>query len=224
MPGRDAAAGAGERPAARFITFEGGEGAGKSTQAALLAESLRGLGAEVVTTREPGGSPEAEAVRRLILAPEEDWTPLSEALLLAAARSEHLHSTIRPALARGAWVLCDRFADSTRAYQGHGLGLSSAALATLERLVVAETQPDLTLILDLPPEVGLARRRAADGQGASDRYELRALDFHQRVRAGFLALAEAAPERCAVVPAEAEPAQVAARVRAVVQQRLGVPV
>jgi len=222
MPANGEGADAGKGPAPRFVTFEGGEGAGKSTQAAALAESLRGLGATVVTTREPGGSPEAEAVRRLILSPEGDWSPLGEALLHGAARSEHLRSTIRPALARGAWVVCDRFSDSTRAYQGYGLGLETAALAALDQHVVGETWPDLTLVLDLPPERGLARLKAA--QAAPDRYESLDLAFHRRVRDGFLALAAAAPERCVVVPADTDAATVTMRVREAVRQRLGIAV
>ena len=206
----------------RFITFEGGEGAGKTTQLHHLAEALRATGEVVTVTREPGGSPPGEALRRLLLDQGEDWSPLGEALLHNAARAEHLHQTITPALARGEWVLCDRFADSTRAYQGAGLGLEDAALASLEHLVVGPAWPALTLILDLPPEAGLAR--AASRGRAVDRYESRDFAFHARLRAAFLDIARAAPDRCAVIDAAAAPETVAARVREAVRTRLDVAI
>jgi len=204
----------------RFITLEGGEGAGKSTQIRLLAEHLRARGLEVVTTREPGGSPGAEAIRGLLVSGDTGrWRPLTEALLLNAARHEHLHATILPALERGAWVLCDRFADSTFAYQGAGHGLDTAPLNALHALSVGEIRPDLTLILDLPPDAGIARTR---GRGcAEDRYERMDLSFHQRLRQGFLAIAAAEPERCAVIDAAQALAAVQAAIRDTVARRLG---
>ena len=180
-----------------FITFEGGEGAGKSTQVRRLAARLRGAGREVVETREPGGSPGAEALRELVVSgPADRWSPLSELLIMNAARSDHLERTVRPALERGAVVVSDRFADSTRAYQGAGGGVEAAVLAAVERVVVGATTPDLTLILDLPVEAGLAR--AAD-RGGADRFEGKGLSFHQRLRDAFLAVAALEPGRCVVL-------------------------
>lgn len=187
----------------RFITLEGGEGAGKSTQARLLADHLTAAGLEVVVTREPGGSPFAESIRALVLDPA---TPphaqLAEALLFNAARADHLERTIRPALHRGRWVICDRFVDSTRVYQGEVGGLESAALDALDRVVVAPTMPDLTVMIDLDPIVGLARveqRRSLGEPGPTDRYESRGPEFHQRLREAFLRIARAEPARCVVV-------------------------
>ena len=192
----------------KFITFEGGEGTGKSTQASRLADFLRGRGIDVVLTREPGGSPFAEAVRGLVLDPATPpHGPLTEALLFYAARADHLERTIRPALERGKWVVCDRFSDSTRVYQGEHGGLDAAALDTLEQMVVAPTRPDLTFILDLDVVVGLARaeqRRFGSGAGPfvhADRYERRDVLYHEKLRAGFLAIAAAEPKRCVVVNA-----------------------
>jgi dTMP kinase len=205
----------------RFITLEGGEGAGKSTQARLLADWLRGRGREVVQTREPGGSPGAERIRELLVTGAADrWTPVAEALLHYAARSDHLARTIRPALAAGRWVVCDRFADSTAAYQGYGHGVPQEFIAALYREVVGEGDgPDLTLILDLPVEEGL--RRAGGRHGEENRYEQMAVTFHQRLRDGFLAIAGAARERCAVIDARADAETVQAAIRAEVQRRLG---
>jgi dTMP kinase len=203
----------------RFISFEGGEGAGKSTQARRLAERLRSLGQEVVLTREPGGSPGAEALRALLVQGEADrWSPVAEALILYAARADHLERTIRPALGRGAWVVTDRFADSTRAYQGAGGGVSPELIAGLEHDVVGADQPDLTLILDLPAEAGLSRASLRGGHEA--RFESKGLVFHERLRQGFLAIAEREPDRCVVIDASAEPDQVADAVWAVVHARL----
>ncbi|MGY2050888.1 dTMP kinase [Methylobacterium sp. JK268] len=203
-----------------FITLEGGEGAGKSTQVARLADLLRRGDREVVTTREPGGSPRAERIRTALLAgAAKDHGPFAEALLFSAARLDHLATLIRPALARGAVVLCDRFADSTRAYQGAAGGIDPDSLAALERVVVGPTRPDLTLILDLPPEIGLARARRRE-RGAQDRFEAEALSFHQRLREVFRAIAAAEPERCALVDATGDPDTVAAAIRAVVAGRL----
>ncbi|GEP09490.1 dTMP kinase [Methylobacterium gnaphalii] len=210
-------------PEGVFITFEGGEGAGKSTQILRLAAHLRArTNREVVTTREPGGTPKAETIRQAVLAgAAKPYGAFAEALMFCAARIDHLDHLIRPALARGAVVLCDRFSDSTRAYQGAAGGVDEAALRDLDRVVVGETRPHLTLILDLPPETGLARarQRAGDGEGV-DRFEAETLGFHQRLRAAFRAIAEAEPERCAVIDADALPEAVEAAIRAVVAARL----
>lgn len=203
--------------AGRFVTFEGGEGAGKSTQIARLADVLEQAGQAVVQTREPGGSPSAEAVRTLLLGHAQEWQPLGETLLHFAARAEHLAQTVRPALAAGKWVLCDRFTDSTRAYQGFGQGVEMETIAALERMVVGDTRPDLTLILDVPAETGLAR---ANGRGAADRYEGMDLAFHERLRQGFLAIAEGEPERCAVIDADRDLDAVAQTVLDTVRRRL----
>jgi dTMP kinase len=211
----------------RFITFEGGEGAGKSTQAGLLARRLKGRGIDVVLTREPGGSPFAEQVRDLILrADVAPHPPLAEALLFYAARMDHLEKTIRPALDSGRWVICDRFSDSTRVYQGAAGGVTPAALEVLERLVVGPTRPDLTFILDLAPADGLARadaRRTPSGNRAeaqADAYESRNLAFHERLRAGYAAIAEAEPGRCALIDGARPADQVAAEVWAETERRL----
>jgi len=198
----------------RFITLEGGEGAGKSTQLRRLAESLRARGLDVVATREPGGSPGAEEIRRLLVTGGAGrWSPVTEALLHFAARRDHLERTVWPALERGAWVLSDRFADSTRAYQGYGQGLDGAFIAKLYTLAVGAFRPDLTVILDLPPEAGLARALA---RGAADRYEGMDLEFHRRLRDGFLEIAGREPGRCVVVDAAASEDAVAGAVFAAV--------
>ncbi|WP_375464180.1 dTMP kinase [uncultured Methylobacterium sp.] len=206
-----------------FITFEGGEGAGKSTQVARLARTLRAR-RSVVTTREPGGSPRAEEIREALLAGvAKPYGPFAEALLFSAARIDHLDHLIRPALRAGEIVLCDRFMDSTRAYQGAAGGLDPDAVAALERVVVGGTRPDLTLILDLAPETGLARARArAAGQGASapDRFEAEALAFHARLRAAFREIAEAEPARCVLIEAAGTAEAVEAAVRRAVAARL----
>jgi dTMP kinase len=203
----------------RFITLEGGEGAGKSTQARRLAEALRADGHDVVLTREPGGSPGAEALREVLVNGAADrWTPTAEALLMYAARSDHLDRLIRPALARGAWVISDRFADSSRAYQGAAGGLDPEFIEALDRGVVGDDQPDLTLIFNLPVEAGLAR---AAGRGAAEaRFEGKGAAFHKRLREGFAAIAKAHPERCVLIDADATPDVVFERIRAVVRERL----
>lgn len=190
----------------KFITFEGGEGSGKSTQIVRLAEKLRSRGVDVLSTREPGGSPFAERLRRLLLDPStEPHSALAEALVFYAARADHLDRVIRPALAAGTWVLCDRFSDSTRVYQGHGGRLDLSSIDALDRLVVRPTSPDLTLVIDLDPVIGLeraAQRRKAPGSGApreADAFERRDLAFHNLLREGFLAIAHAEPKRCAII-------------------------
>jgi dTMP kinase len=207
----------------RFVTLEGGEGAGKSTQLRQLVEKLGAAGIEAVPTREPGGSAGAEAIRGLILDGGHGFGPLAEALLFFAARADHLDLLIRPALARGAWVVCDRFSDSTRAYQGAAGGLPGEIVSRLERLVVVPTRPDLTIILDLPAEVGLVRAAARRGASGPDRFEAEALAFHRRLRTGFLAIAEAEPGRCVVVDAEARESEVAERIWQAVEKRLLIP-
>lgn len=201
----------------RFITLEGGEGAGKSTQARRLAAHLTERGLPVLLTREPGGSAGAERIREALLGGS-GFDPVAEAMLLFAARREHLVAAIRPALAAGIWVICDRFADSTRAYQCHGLGMPGEAYQRLAELALEGTKPDLTLILDIPPEAGMAR--AAARGVAADRYERLDAGFHARVRAGFLAIAAAEPLRCAVIDAARPPETVFADIAAETGRRL----
>jgi dTMP kinase len=202
-----------------FITFEGGEGAGKSTQARRLAERLRASGRVVTLTREPGGSPGAEAIRDLLVRGDaERWSPISETLLMYAARRDHIERTITPALARGEVVVCDRFLDSTRAYQGAGGGAPHELIAALEGAVVGDMKPDLTLVFDLPVDVGLARA-AARGEGEA-RFESKGRDFHERLRAAYLAIAEAEPGRCVLIDADGDLDAVEARVWAAVEARL----
>ncbi|MBM3555701.1 MAG: dTMP kinase [Alphaproteobacteria bacterium] len=204
----------------KFIVLEGGEGAGKSTQIARLAEALGAAGKTVALTREPGGSPGAEEIRKLLVQGATDrWAPMSEALLHYAARRDHVTKTIEPALAAGTWVISDRFSDSTMAYQGHGQGIGREAVETLHRLVLGNFQPDLALILDLPVARGLAR---AKNRGGDDRYERMGAAFHEALRAAFLEIAARAPGRCAVIDADATPDIVAGRIRAAVRERLGV--
>ena len=209
-------------PRGRFITLEGGEVAGKSVQARRLEERLAALGLAVVRTREPGGSRGAEALREAILSGfGADFDPAGQALLFAAARVDHLDKTVLPALASGAWVVSDRFADSTRAYQGAAGNLSPEFIACLERLTVGANRPDLTLILDLAPEVGL--KRAAErrqGSGRADRFESEALPFHKTLRRAFLDIAAAEPLRCAIIDADRSEDDVAGAIWSAVQSRL----
>lgn len=211
------------KPRGRFITFEGGEGAGKSTQVRRLLERLQALGIDAVATREPGGSTGAEIMRHLILSgAAKPLGPVAEATLFAAARADHLDATIRPALARGAWVVCDRFADSTRAYQGALGNVDPRLIAALEEVTVGETRPDLTLILDIPAEEGLARAAARSGTNA-DRFESEGLSFHRRLREAFRELAAREPGRCVLIDAGAEPDVVAEAVWSAVAERLKPP-
>ncbi len=186
-----------------FITLEGGEGAGKSTQIARLKEALHAKCIDVRVTREPGGTPGGDQIRELLVNGDTNrWEPLTEALLNYAARHEHLQKVITPALNAGTWVLCDRFSDSTMAYQGYGHGMDREVIRRLHRLIVGDVTPDLTLIFDMPVELGLERAHAR-GEG-EDRYERMGVDFHQRLRDGFLDIAKKDPVRCKVVDAAAD--------------------
>lgn len=202
----------------RFITLEGGEGAGKSTQARAIRDWLQSRGREVVLTREPGGSPLAEAVRELVL---RDWAEgidvNTEVLLMFAARAAHMKQTIEPALAAGRDVICDRFVDSSYAYQGAGKGLAMHHLQALEALVLGDFRPDLTLLLDLSPQLGLAR---AHHRGSANRFEAESLAFMQRVRDCFLARAQAAPQRYVVIDAAQELPDVTAQILRALEHRL----
>ena len=205
----------------RFITLEGGEGAGKSVQAKLLEMKLRTQGLEVVQTREPGGSRDAEVLREAILSGfAAQFGAEGEALLFAAARIDHLDETILPALARGAWVVCDRFANSTRAYQGAAGNVPEGLIARLEQIAVGPNKPDLTVILDIPPEAGLARAAKRRGHGGADRFETQGLAFHETLRRSYLAIAAAEPGRCVVIDALKSEEEVAADIWSAVETRL----
>lgn len=205
----------------KLITLEGGEGAGKSTQVTRLASALEHSGLVVVTTREPGGSPAGERIRKLLVEGEPGaLTPMTEALLHFAQRAAHIATTIQPALARGAWVVCDRFADSTMAYQGYGHRLGRAPINRLYRLVCGDLRPALTLILDVPVELGLAR--AAARRGNETRYERMDVAFHERLRRGFLDIAKREPKRCAVIDATQDVDAVTAQILATAARRLKV--
>jgi dTMP kinase len=205
----------------QFITIEGGEGVGKSTQIEAVRATLVAAGIDVVLTREPGGTARAEHIRELLLAPTDEPMPQScELLLMFAARATHLDNLIKPTLARGAWVVCDRFTDATYAYQGGGRGLSSADIATLETMVQATLRPDLTLLLDAPVELAMARarqRNAELGNAAGDRFEREQTEFFQRVRAEYLRIANAEPRRVKVIDASQSLAQVEQAVRSCVE-------
>ena len=202
--------------AGKFITLEGGEGAGKSTQAKLLAEALTAEGIPTLLTREPGGTPGAESLRALLLSGAIDWSLPAETLLHFAARAEHVEKTIRPALAAGMGVVCDRFADSTMAYQGYGLCGDRAMIATLTELI--GLKPDLTIILDVPEDVG--RSRVQQRGSRADRYEQLDAAFHARVNAGFRAIAQGDPDRCVLVAAHGTPETVHHKVKQLAQGRL----
>jgi dTMP kinase len=187
----------------RFITFEGGEGTGKSTQAALLAQRLRSFLIQVVLTREPGGSPWAEVIRHVILSGAAK--PLgadAEAILFAAARADHLDKTIKPALVNGTWVICDRYIDSTRAYQGAVGQADMRIIQALERLIVGEVMPDLTIILDIDPRIGLARAAERRGVAVTDRFEQESIIFHERLRDAYREIAASNPGRCVLINAD----------------------
>ena len=205
----------------QFITFEGGEGVGKSTQIRGLVTRLQAAGREVVATREPGGSPGAESIRDLVLRGAADrWSPITETLLMYAARRDHIERVIAPALARGAWVVCDRYADSTRAYQGQAGGVAPALIAALEHHVLEQARPDLTLVFDLDPAIGLAR--AHDRAGAELRFESKGGAFHARLREAFREIAAAEPDRCVLISALGSADDVADLVWRAVQMRLHV--
>ncbi|SDF74527.1 thymidylate kinase [Limimonas halophila] len=204
--------------AGAFITFEGGEGAGKSLQVRRLAEWLRARGMDVLATREPGGCPASEAVRGLLVDGTHTWSPAGEAFLHCAARAEHVRTAIAPALAAGTWVVSDRFADSTVAYQGYGHALDTSFLRQASGHATGGTGPHLTLVLDVPPDVGLTRTRA---RGEENPYETLPMAFHERVRAGFLEIAAAEPDRCRVIDARADAETVHRHVVAAVNDRFG---
>ncbi|MGA9763967.1 MAG: dTMP kinase [Rhodomicrobium sp.] len=212
----------------KFITLEGGEGGGKTTQAELLAERLRKAGIDVVKTREPGGTPRAEAIRNVLLSGKAKcFGALGEAVLFYAARESHLELAIRPALAKGAWVVCDRFSDSTRAYQGAAGGVPISIIDILDSAVVGATRPDLTVVFDLPPELGLKRatdrkpkgEKAGSSDPEQDRFETMNVAFHQALREEFLAIAKAEPERCVVVDASRNMQLVADEVWSIVRKK-----
>jgi dTMP kinase len=210
----------------KFITFEGGEGSGKSTQARLLSEQLCSVGVDTLVTREPGGSPFAEALRQVILNPEMPaHSSLSEALLFYSARADHLDNTVRPALNTGVWVICDRFIDSTRVYQGEAGGLPGEIIDVLNHMVVSPTFPDLTIILDLPAELGLGRAHSrrvdrVNPDTEADAYEKRDLAFHWKLREAFCDIARAEPERCVLIDATLDERAVFAAVWRAVETRL----
>jgi len=204
----------------KFITIEGGEGTGKSTQVRLLAKGLEAAGIDVLVTREPGGAPGAEEIRTLLVTGGTGrWSPMTEALLHYAARREHLDKTVLPALEAGRWVISDRFTDSTMAYQGYGHGLGRETVGTLHRLVVGDFAPDLTLILDMPVELGLSR--AGNRAGGEDRYERMDKTFHERLRQGFKEIADRDRRRCVAIMATGTVKQVQTVLREVVGEFLG---
>ena len=201
-----------------FITLEGGEGAGKSTQLKLLEERLVTHEIDIVRTREPGGVPSAETIRDLLVNGETDkWRPLTETLLHFAARHEHISRLVQPALDRGQWVLCDRFADSTTAYQGYAQNIDLETIATLYRLAVGNLEPNLTIILDLPVEVGL--ERAEDRGIGGTRYEKMGIEFHKRLRDGFLQIAANNPHRCSILDATQSIEEISEYIMTLVEER-----
>jgi dTMP kinase len=206
---------AASRPSGRgkFITFEGGEGSGKSTQIKKLAERLAAAKLRAIVTREPGGSPGAEIIRHVVLSGMGKLLgPDAETLLFAAARDDHVHTVIQPALSKGTWVLCDRFADSTRAYQGRLGQVSPAVLSAMQRVTIGDLKPDLTIVLDLPVEIGLQRAAARRGTGVPDRFEGENLQFHQDLRDAYRQIAAEDPDRCVLIDANADADAVSARV------------
>jgi dTMP kinase len=204
----------------RFVTFEGGEGSGKSTQIKTLAERLDAAKLRAIVTREPGGSPGAEIIRHLLLSGMGKLLgPDAETLLFSAARDDHVHTVIQPALSQGVWVLCDRFSDSTRVYQGRLGNVSPVVMNAMERVTIGDLKPDLTIILDVPVEVGMQRAAARRGAGAPDRFEAEDLQFHQDLRDAYRQIAAAEPQRCVLIDANADAATVAASVWAALRDR-----
>jgi dTMP kinase len=204
----------------RFITFEGGEGTGKSTQVKTLAERLNGAELRTIVTREPGGSPGAEIIRHLLLSGMGKLLgPEAETLLFAAARDDHVHAVIEPALDQGFWVLCDRFFDSTRAYQGRLGKVDPKVLNAMQRVTIGDLKPDLTIILDVPVEIGMQRAAARRGDGAPDRFEAEDVRFHEGLRDAYRQIAAVEPQRCVLIDANAAPGVVAARVWTAVRDR-----
>jgi len=204
----------------RFISFEGGEGSGKSTQIKTLAERLAAAKLRTVVTREPGGSPGAEIIRHLVLSGMGKLLgPDAETLLFAAARDDHVRTVIEPALKQGIWVLCDRFSDSTRVYQGSVGQVAPAVLNAMQRVTIGDLKPDLTIILDVPVEVGMQRAAARRGAGAPDRFEAEDIRFHQKLRDAYRQIAAGEPERCVLIDATAEPGMVAAKIWSALRDR-----
>jgi dTMP kinase len=205
----------------RFITFEGGEGSGKSTQIKTLAARLDAAKLRAIVTREPGGSPGAEIIRHVVLSGMGKLLGAeAETLLFAAARDDHVHTVIEPALNQGTWVLCDRFSDSTRVYQGRLGKVAPAVLNAMERVTIGDLKPDVTLILDVPVEIGMARAAARRGAGAPDRFEAEDVKFHQQLRDGYRQIAADEPQRCVLIDATADPSTVAANVWTAIRDRL----
>ena len=204
----------------RFVSFEGGEGSGKSTQIRRLAERLEAVKLRVIVTREPGGSPGAEIIRHLVLSGMGKLLgPEAETLLFAAARDDHVRTVILPALSQGTWVLSDRFSDSTRAYQGKLGKVAPAVLNAMERVTIGNLKPDLTIILDVPVEIGLQRAAARRGQGAPDRFESEDIKFHQQLRDAYKEIAAANPGRCVLIDATGDPNAVAASIWTALRDR-----
>lgn len=204
----------------KLITFEGGEGCGKSTQINIIYDIFKSTDLPAIKTREPGGSPGAEQIRNMLVKGEAaTWDPVAETLLFYAARVDHVNTVIKPALAQGKHVLCDRFCDSTVVYQGIGKGIGEEYVLSLHRQTLGHFMPDLTIILDIDPATGL--KRAGGRQNAETRFESMHFDFHQSVRAGFLAIARREPQRCAVVDASLDIQAVQAQIIATINQRLG---
>jgi len=211
------------RPSGRgkFITFEGGEGSGKSTQIKRLAERLDAAKLRAIVTREPGGSPGAEIIRHLVLSGMGKLLgPEAETLLFAAARDDHVRTLIQPALNQGLWVLCDRFFDSTRAYQGRLGHVSPDILNAMQRVTIGDLKPDLTIILDIPVEIGMKRAAARRGSGAPDRFEAESIKFHQDLRDAYRQIAAGDPQRCVLIDANADTETVAARVWTALREHL----
>jgi dTMP kinase len=208
----------------RFITFEGGEGGGKSTHAALLAQRLNTFGIETIVTREPGGSPGAEIIRHIILSGAAKPLGIeAETLLFAAARDDHIRNTIEPALAAGKWVICDRFLDSTRVYQGIVSKVNPRLIRGLERIVVGDCMPDVTFIMDVPAEAGLMRASRRRGAMIADRYEAETTEFHELIRQAFAILARQEPDRCVLIDASQPKPAVFNQIWSTIRTRFAVP-